>query len=161
MSTSLVRKGLELFADESVAGLESTASRKRKKGPSSVRREDMMERINTNKRGVKKQLNKIRHKEMRKPSAKEGKIKSSIDAYKKSQPSDNTEANLELLLGLSRSNPDTSSGLYTKILKHSRGKLSKDREAEEEPTEKEGGFTDEDFELFAKEYVPMKKGAVL
>eukprot|EP00057_Strongylocentrotus_purpuratus_P020590 XP_011675064.1 PREDICTED: uncharacterized protein LOC105443515 isoform X2 [Strongylocentrotus purpuratus] len=120
----------------------------------------MMEKINTNKKGVKKQLNKIRHREIRKPTAKEGKIKSSIDAYKKCQPSDCTEENVQLLLGLSRSNPETS-GFYTQILKHSRGKLAKDQEEEEEQTEQEGGFTEEDFALFDKDYVPKKKNAAL
>ncbi|XP_072167742.1 active regulator of SIRT1-like [Diadema setosum] len=162
MSSSLVRKGLELFSDDTVLDCsgESTGSKKTKKkgGPSSMRREDLMKCISTNKKGVKKQLKRLTHKQIQGPTAKAGKMKSSIDAFLKSKPADSTETNIQLLLSLSKGHSSTSKS-YAKIMEHSRRKSGRQNQTEE--STKESGFTEEDFALFEKEYVPKKSNSIL
>ncbi|XP_072043826.1 active regulator of SIRT1-like [Amphiura filiformis] len=99
MSAALVRKGLELLADED-GDTQTQSFKKRKKGPSSMKKDYLMKRISTDKQGVKKQLRQLKRKEStrNKPTVMGKNIKSAIDVYYSRKSKDLTEHNVKSLL---------------------------------------------------------------
>ncbi|XP_013383345.1 active regulator of SIRT1-like [Lingula anatina] len=150
MSASLVRKGLELFKDDLETLQDSNSPKKGKSEKSDSTSSRNL--LGTNKKGVKKQKERLTQKPNKnKVTIKGKKLKSVVEEYRKNKPKDNTTDNLYFLQLLSNSHKPHSS-VVEKIMEQHRGKLAKDRPPE--PVVKEEGsvFTDRDFDKFEEEY---------
>ncbi|XP_071949342.1 active regulator of SIRT1-like [Antedon mediterranea] len=128
MTSSLIRKGLDLF------------------------REDLYPEESTEKNKVQSQK-KVRVKkkkdEKKLKLKKKKKMMSAVEMYVKNQADDQTENNLAYYLSTSQySQPN-----YDMIMKQLKGRMSKDQnQQDDEDTEDASGFTEEDFAKFEKEY---------
>ncbi|XP_033108058.1 active regulator of SIRT1-like [Anneissia japonica] len=128
MTSSLVRKGLELFSDD----------------------------LHANESNPKDTISKVKQKEKNKNATKrknqkqkQKKFKSAIETYVQKQPEDQTDNNLAYFLSTSQYHAPN----YDKIMKHLKGRMAKNQDEEEKDKEAFTGFTDEDFTKFEKEYL--------
>ncbi|KAK6471522.1 active regulator of SIRT1 [Huso huso] len=150
MSLSLIRKGLDLFSEDIKEG-GSAAGRKKPKRraePNSV-----MNRIGSNRVGVKKQVRRIHGtagKRRNRATVKNKPVKSAIEEYRKNQPTSHLEKNLAYMLGKTVT---AEAKVTEKILLQNRGRQSRDRPAEEKKKPQEKSlFTEADFQNFQKEF---------
>lgn len=156
MSSSLVRRGLELF-QEDVTESGGSSIKRRKKDLSSSNRKDLLPLISSSPTGVKKQLKRLKGNTPRnKTTVKEMKMKSAFDKLSKHKTEDHTDSNVNFLLKMDRSR-DRFSSHTNKIIEHCRGKLAKDNPLPETEQEETSVFTEEDFKSFEESYVPKRK----
>ncbi|PIK46761.1 hypothetical protein BSL78_16359 [Apostichopus japonicus] len=155
MSSSIVRRGLELFKEDIA---EESPKKKSRKKIHSTNRQDLLAHVSSKKTGVKRQLKRLKGESQRqKTTVKTMKLKSAFSKLSKDDAEDQTEENIDYLLRLD-GNKGRFSSQAQKIIDHSRGKLTKDNplpvtEAKVETS----AFSEEDFANFEKDYVARRK----
>ncbi|KAM4722161.1 active regulator of SIRT1 [Rhinophrynus dorsalis] len=147
MSTSLLRKGLELLGTER-SDKKRLGSKKKNVSASGKR-----ELLSSHKTGVKKQLSRIKQQGQQhnqRATVKGRVIKSAVEEFKKRSKNDNLQHNLKYMLGFQSV---TKKDVVKKILKQNRGRISKDRQMKrQKKIEEKSVFSDADFKRFEMEY---------
>ncbi|XP_018423040.1 PREDICTED: active regulator of SIRT1 [Nanorana parkeri] len=140
MSTSLLKKELELVCSDSKDFGKQPAKHKRK------------EALSTNKTGMKKQLRKLKQgrPQNQRATAKDRDNKPAIEERKKLESQDYLAQNLKYMLG---SCSVTNKNVVKKILDQNCGRKAKDQQAtKKKRMQQKSVFSDSDFERFEKEY---------
>ncbi|XP_056137021.1 ribosomal protein S19 binding protein 1 [Lampris incognitus] len=150
MSSSLIRRGLELLSDD-IRDIGKGKKSQAKKTPNKAK---AMELVSTKRHGVTKQVKRLQGvlgSNKSKATVKDKRIKSAVEEYRKKQSKSRMSANLKYFLRTScnATNSDTN-----KILHHNTGRQSRNRP--DRPTKKaakpQSLFTEEEFQQFQKEY---------
>ncbi|XP_041033482.1 active regulator of SIRT1-like [Carcharodon carcharias] len=153
MSATLIRKGLDFMSGDVRVSGKGKGRKKAIPGHSSGA--DRLRLVNTNKKGIKKQLERIQGqgKKMNKATVKGKVVKSALEEYWKKRAADHTEENLRYMLG---SKFLTEGSVTQKVLMYSQGRKAKDRpEKKEVKKEEKSIFTESEFRNFEKEYFGM------
>ncbi|XP_043971513.1 ribosomal protein S19 binding protein 1 isoform X2 [Gambusia affinis] len=148
MSASLVRRGLELLNDDIKV---SSRVKKKQQTPSSA---TVMDLVSTKRQGVTKQVKRLQGRlgpRKSKATVKDKRIRSAVEDFRKNQPKSQLNANLKYFL---ETTGKVEAFDAKKILKHSRGRQS--RNHPDKPVEKskeaQSLFTEEEFQQFQREY---------
>ncbi|XP_054896858.1 ribosomal protein S19 binding protein 1 [Poeciliopsis prolifica] len=149
MSASLIRRGLELLSDDIKDS--SREKKKKKQTPSSA---TVMDLISTKRQGVTKQVKRLQGRlgpGKSKATVKDKRIRSAVEDFRKNQPKSQLSANLKYFL---ESTVKAEALDTTKILRHSRGRQSRNRPNEpvKKSREPQSLFTEEEFVQFQREY---------
>ncbi|XP_014873521.1 active regulator of SIRT1 [Poecilia latipinna] len=148
MSASLIRRGLELLNDDIK---DSSRVKKKKQTPSSAA---VMNLVSTNRQGVTKQVKRLQGRlgpGKSKATVKDKRIRSAVEDFRKKQPKSQLDANLKYFL---ESAGKAEAFDTKKILRHSRGRQSRNRPDKPVKTSREAQslFTEEEFQQFQREY---------
>ncbi|XP_067830314.1 ribosomal protein S19 binding protein 1 [Heptranchias perlo] len=149
MSAALIRKGLDLdLMSEDVRGKRQG---RKQAIPGSSSGTDRVGLVNTNKKGIRKQLQRIHGQRKTNKATVKGKIvKSALEEFWKKKAADHTEENLKYMLG---SKFLTESSVTQRVLTHSRGRKAKDRpEKKKVKKEVKSVFSESEFRKFEREY---------
>ncbi|XP_003976860.1 active regulator of SIRT1 [Takifugu rubripes] len=149
MSTSLIRRGLELFNDDFKD--EVKAHKKQQQTPSSAK---VMELVSTNRQGVSKQVKRLQGRlgsGKSKATVKDKRIKSAVEEFRKKQKKSNMSANLQYFMETCCKASDSDT---LKIQRYNSGRQSRNKRDRPKKAAKkqESVFTEEEFQQFQKEY---------
>ncbi|XP_060774828.1 ribosomal protein S19 binding protein 1 [Neoarius graeffei] len=148
MSSSLLKRGLELF-NEDPKGAAKVHQKKKKK---STKKASVMDQISTNKQGVRKRLRRVQGRKSRKNKVmvKDKRIRNALELYRKKQKKSQLDANLRYFL---KNSYKMEESCTKKIAEQSVGRQS--RHKPEKPVkkrEKRPIFTEAEFQKFQEEY---------
>ncbi|XP_062576967.1 active regulator of SIRT1-like [Saccostrea cucullata] len=141
MSSSILRKSLQLFDDEDQEG---KGSLKKRKGAS----KDVRIKEDSSKRGIKKRKKKQISKAKTKRSSE-----SALETYNRNKSLDFTEESLHYLNMISSIEGKPDSKTVNTILEHNKGRSSKNLKEKETKPVAASVFSERDFEDFRKEYL--------
>ncbi|KAL7890805.1 hypothetical protein AOLI_G00002810 [Acnodon oligacanthus] len=145
MSASMIKKGLELLSNDL-----KDAGKSQKKSSQKV---SVMDQISSNKKGVRKQIRRLRARNRAaksKTTVKDKRVINALEEYRKKQKKSKLNSNLKYFLATSYK---TSEHHTKMILKQNTGRLS--RHQEDKPVRKpqeKSIFTEEEFQRFQEEY---------
>ncbi|XP_062601179.1 active regulator of SIRT1-like [Saccostrea cucullata] len=142
MSSSILRKSLQLFDEEDQEG---KGSLKKRKGAS----KDVRIMEDSSKRGIKKRKKKQQTNKAKTKRSKE----SALETYNRNKSLDFTEESLHYLNMISNIGGKPDSKTVNTILEHNKGRSSKNRKEMETKPASESIFSEKDFEDFKKEYL--------
>uniref|UniRef100_UPI00398F5075 active regulator of SIRT1 n=1 Tax=Pristiophorus japonicus TaxID=55135 RepID=UPI00398F5075 len=147
MSAALIRKGLDLMSED----VREKGQGRKKTVPGRSSGADRLCLVNTNKKGIRRQLERIHGQRKKNKATVKGKVvKSALEEYWKKKAVDHTEANLKYMLG---STFLTESSVTRKVLAHSRGRKAKDLpEKKQVKKEEKSVFSESEFRKFEREY---------
>lgn len=147
MSKAILKKEIDLFKED----LSCNAGKTEKITGKKMTHKDPMRRITTNKKGVKKELKKLKCQPLHKLPAIIKKQKLAVEESYKYRKEDKTHSNLTFLEKLKKLD-STPSSTVNKILVHNKGNLSKNKPQDDSEKEEKSIFSDNDFDKFEKEY---------
>lgn len=155
MSASLVRRGLELLADDIKDN--SKTKTKKKKHQQTPSLATVMELVNTNRQGVSKQVKRLQGRlgtRKSKATVKDKRIKCALEEFRKNQRKSHLKANLQYFTETSckATESDTMKILNHNAGRQSRNKLDRPAKNTKKAKEPESLFTEEEFQQFQKEY---------
>ncbi|XP_032419956.1 active regulator of SIRT1 [Xiphophorus hellerii] len=153
MSASLIRRGLELLNDDikDSSRVKKKKKTKKKQTPSSA---TVMDLVSTKRQGVTKQVKRLQGRlgpRKSKATVKDKRIRSAVEDFRKNQPKSQLSANLKYFL---ETTGKAEAFDAKKILRHSRGRQSRNRPDEpvKKSREAQSVFTEEEFQRFQREY---------
>ncbi|XP_071374076.1 active regulator of SIRT1 [Centroberyx affinis] len=153
MSASLIRRGLELLSDDikDVSKVKRSQAKKQHQTPSNAR---VMDLVSSRRQGVTRQVRRLQGRlgpGKSKATAKDKRVKSAVEEFRKKQKKSQMSANLKYFM---ESGYKTTQSETMKILNQNTGRQSRNRV--ERPAKKaeetQSLFTEEEFQRFQKEY---------
>ncbi|XP_061181151.1 active regulator of SIRT1-like [Saccostrea echinata] len=143
MSSSILRKSLQLFDEDEQQERKGCLKGKRKGSSKDVRMED------SSKRGIKKRKKKQHISKAKTKLSKE----SALETYNRNKSLEYTEDSLYYLNMISNIGGKPDPKTVNTILEHNKGRSSKNLKKKETKPEEQSVFSEKDFEDFRKEYL--------